>query len=163
MIRPSPTPLDLRGADVPLRLWDHGGGGTPVLFLHGYLDSARSFDDLAAAAAPELRALCLDLRGHGGSHELPPGVSFHQLDHLKDLDRVLEALHGRGLAPAAVVAHSMGGSVALTLAGCRPDSIPRLLLLDSMGALPEEPEEQPKRLAEALAAARGARPVNSYT
>ncbi len=150
----NPTLLHLPGADVDLCLRDPGGGGTPVLCLHGFLDCAASFADVARALLPDVRALCLDWRGHGGSRPVPAGASFHQLDHLKDLACVLDALAARDLAPAALAAHSMGGSVALLLAGAAPELVPRLLLLDSLGALPEEPEEQPARLARLVQSVR---------
>lgn len=146
--------LRLPGAGVELAVRDPGGAGLPVLCLHGFLDCAASFQDLAAALQPDFRALALDWRGHGDSRPVPAGASFHQLDHLKDLACLLDALAARELAPVALLAHSMGGTVALLLAGTAPELVRRLFLLDSLGALPEAPEEQPARLARLVASVR---------
>ncbi|MBC8329580.1 MAG: alpha/beta hydrolase [Planctomycetes bacterium] len=143
-------PLDLDLPDLRLRLWDHGGDGRPVLFLHGFLDTGRSFDAVAAALPPEFRALCLDFRGHGASDRVPRSASYHQLDHLKDLLQTLDHLAAQDLAPAALVGYSMGGIIALLLAGTLPHLVERLLLVESLGALPESPEGQVERLGRAL-------------
>lgn len=144
--------LDLAG--LPLALWDHGGEGPPVLFLHGFLDSGRSFDDLAAQARSFCRPLCLDWRGHGASGRVGPGGAYHQLDHLKDLVGVLDALAAGGEPVAAVVGHSMGGIIALTLAATSRDLLPRLLLLDSLGGYSADAEGQVERLAKVVASLR---------
>ncbi len=136
--------------DHRLRLWDHGGEGRPVLFLHGFLDTGRSFDTVAAALPPAYRALCLDFRGHGASDRVPRSASYHQLDHLKDLLQTVDQLTERGLAPAALAGYSMGGIIALLLAGTLPDLVERLLLVESLGALPVSPEGQVDRLGRSL-------------
>lgn len=153
MTAPAPAPRDLELPDRRLRLWDHGGAGRPLLLLHGYLDTGRSFDALAAALAPDWRALCLDWRGHGASARVPASASYHQLDHLKDLVLVLDHLAELGLAPAALIGHSMGAILALLLAGTMPARVTRLVLIEALGALPATPEEQVERLSRALAAA----------
>ena len=95
-----------------LRLWDHGGDAPVVLFLHGYLDTGRSYDDLCSALEGDARCVCLDWRGHGFSGRAGPGGSYHLLDHLKDLSRVFDLLADGGVdglgRPDALVAHSMG-------------------------------------------------------
>jgi pimeloyl-ACP methyl ester carboxylesterase len=141
--------LDIR-VELNLRLWDHGGSGPLVLFLHGYMDTGRSFDAVAASLRDDARCLCLDWRGHGESDWAPPGASYHFLDHLKDLTRVLAQLDERALAPAALVGHSMGGNIALFLAGSWPERVQRLLLLDSIGPPSEGPRKQPERLGRLL-------------
>jgi pimeloyl-ACP methyl ester carboxylesterase len=157
-----PLPRDLLARDLRLRLWDHGGEGPTVLFVHGYLDSGRSFDAVAARLFGKARALCLDLRGHGESEWAGAGGSYHLLDHLKDLACVINALAAAGELPELVVAHSMGGNVALLLAGCLPDAVRRLLLVDTLGPPPEDPEEQPERLARALEAYLQVRPFGTF-
>lgn len=145
---PTPSLVDARG--LKLRLWDHGGPGRPVLFAHGYLDTGRSFDDVAALLQPDVRALCLDLRGHGQTEPVGPGGSHHLLDHVKDLFLAHAALQARGLAPEVTVGHSMGGNVALLLAGSRPERVRRLLLVDTLGAPAEAPADQPARIGDVL-------------
>jgi pimeloyl-ACP methyl ester carboxylesterase len=151
MAMSTPAPRILEANGLALRLWDHtrpGTGEGPIaLFLHGYLDTGRSFDAVADAL-PELRCLALDLRGHGQSARVGAGGSYHLLDHLKDVAVVVDALEKRGERVEVLAAHSMGGNVAFLLAGATPQLVRRLVLLDSCGPPPEDPEEAPARLAE---------------
>lgn len=159
----TPTARDVYARDLRLRLWDHGGDGPIVLCLHGYLDTGRSFDALADLLTTQARVLCLDWRGHGQSAEVGPGGSYHLLDHVKDLSFVIDALEAEGQLPEAVVAHSMGGNVALLFAGALPGRMKRLLLVDALGAPAEDPEDQPARLAAVLEGQRRTRPFGSFT
>ena len=118
---------------LPLALWDYGGTGPVVLFLHGFLDTGRSFEDVALALHGRCRALCLDWRGHGASGRASRDGAYHQLDHLKDLASVMQELATAGTPVQAVVAHSMGGTVALMLAAFAPSSISHLMLVDCVG------------------------------
>ena len=54
--------------------------------LHGYLDSAASFDQLApllTSASPGHAVLALDYPGHGRSSPLAPGQMYHLLECVK--------------------------------------------------------------------------------
>jgi pimeloyl-ACP methyl ester carboxylesterase len=50
----------------------------------------------------------------------------------------------------AVVAHSMGGNVAMFLAGTCPEIVPRLLLIDALGPPAESQVDQPARFGRML-------------
>lgn len=145
-----PTPQNLQVQGLTLRLWDFGGPGPVVLCLHGYLDNGRSFAWLAEALAGDARVLSLDWRGHGQSDWVGPGGSYHLLDHVKDLHLVMKALAHAGTAAEMVVAHSMGGNIALLWAGACPGEVPRMLLLDSIGPPAEDGQAQPERLENLL-------------
>lgn len=163
--RTSPQARDLELAGLRLRLWDHAPDARErplVLFLHGYLDTGRSFDPLVAELGDAVRALCLDWRGHGCSDQVGAGGSYHPLDHLKDLARVLDALERSGELPDLVVAHSMGGSIALMMAGVWPEKIKRLLLLDAFGPPSEDAAQQPERLSRALKAMLRVRSFSTF-
>ena len=95
-----------------------------------------------------------DWRGHGKSGRCSADAAYHQLDHLKDLLCVLDELEAAGDAPAAIVAHSMGGTIALMLAGCLPEAVQRLLLLDNLGGYAASPAEQVDTLGEVLRSVR---------
>ncbi len=121
-----------------------------TLFLHGYLDCAGSFEDLIDRANFRERALALDWRGHGESQWVGPGGSYHLLDHLKDLSGTLEYLQTQGCTIRNVVAHSMGGNVALLFAGLRSSKLRHLILLDILGPPSEDSLAQIKRLQDLL-------------
>ena len=145
----SPVRRTIDSQGLKLRLWDHGRPGIVVLFVHGYLDTGRSFDAVAAEL-PEMRCLALDLRGHGQSERVGVGGSYHLLDHVKDLAIVLDTLARKGEAVDILAAHSMGGNIAYLLAGAMPSLVKSLLLVDTCGAPPETAEEVPARLHELL-------------
>jgi pimeloyl-ACP methyl ester carboxylesterase len=132
---------------LKLRLWDHERAASspslPVaLFVHGYLDTGRSFDAVCDELT-DVHCLALDMRGHGQSDRVGGGGSYHLLDHLKDLAIVVSEVK-----PDVLVAHSMGGNIAFLLAGSTPSLVNRLLLVDTCGPPPEDPEDAPARLAE---------------
>lgn len=159
----TPARRTLNADRLPLALWDYGGSGPPVLFLHGFLDVGRSFEDVAQAARKFCRPLCLDWRGHGQSGRRSADAAYHQLDHLKDLAAVLEDLQTTGETPAAIVAHSMGGTIALMLAAFAPARVSRLLLLDNLGGYSADAGEQADALSELLRVFRTpARPFRSF-
>ena len=111
---------------------EHPGGarGTVVL-LHGYLDLARSFEEvIAAIGAAGYRVIAPDFRGHGDSGRVPPGAYYHSMDYVADLDALLDAL---ALDRVHLVAHSMGGSVATRYAGARPGRVATLSLIEGVG------------------------------
>lgn len=143
----SPVPRVVEANGLKLRLWDHARSGHVALFVHGYLDTGRSFDAVADELL-EMRCLALDMRGHGQSERVGGGGSYHLLDHMKDLAVVVNTLEKRGEAVDVLVAHSMGGNVAFLLAGAMPALVKRLVLVDTVGPPPEDPEEAPARLEE---------------
>lgn len=151
----SPQELRVNAARLPLALWDYGGAGPPVLFLHGFLDGGRSFEDVARGLAGVCRPLCLDWRGHGSSESCSRDAAYHQLDHLKDLTAVLDELASLDQAVELVVAHSMGGTVALMLAGCAPAMIRRLLLIDCVGGYAADAATQVDQMSKLLEHQRG--------
>jgi pimeloyl-ACP methyl ester carboxylesterase len=106
-----------------------GGGPRPVVLLHGFLGSARNLSTLArdlAARDPALGVVVLDLTGHGASPPLPPGADSAAL-----AGDVLATAAALGLdRPLALVGHSLGGRVALRVAGQAPKQVRSVTLLD---------------------------------
>ena len=106
-----------------LALHAEGEPGRPrVVLLHGLFGSARNLGGLQRALAAEFHVLAPDLRNHGDSgHDEAMGYPAMAQDVLETLDD-----HW----PAAVLGHSMGGKVAMTLALHAPDKVRRLLVAD---------------------------------
>lgn len=143
--------LPVRG--YTMRCWERPAAGPRVLFLHGFLDTGRSFAGVVEELPDEVHALCLDWRGHGGSRPVPEGMSFHQLDHLKDLAQVVELLD-----PQRIVAHSMGATVAYLYAAAAPGRVPGYLMLDAAGGFASKPSDQAEALRKLLLAERQPKP-----
>ena len=100
--------------------------GTPVLFLHGYVDSWRSFTGVIEALPRGYGAVALDLRGHGDSDK--PECCYATEDFAQDLLLFMDAL---GLDKANLVGHSMGSFIAQSFAARYPSRVERLILISS--------------------------------
>lgn len=103
--------------------------GPATVYLHGLGASAAPYFT-AAAAHPLLagrRSLLLDLLGFGLS-DRPVDFGYSLEDHA---DAVAVALRAADVRGADVVAHSMGGAVAIVLAARHPELVGRLVLVDA--------------------------------
>lgn len=99
------------------------------VYLHG-LGSVSSVYHAHIAARPELagrRSLFVDLPGHGISDR--PTDFGYSLE--ENADAVAAALDRAGVVGAELIAHSMGGAVALVLAHRRPELVSRLVLAEA--------------------------------
>jgi len=152
-----PTSRRLRlatGLDYHLLEW--GAAGAPVLVMvHGFLDLAWAWAEVAERLAPSYRVIAPDWRGHGDSDWIGAGGYYHFMDYVADLDDVVAQVAPGG-EPVSIVAHSMGGSVAMYWAGVRPARCRRLALLEGLGP-PEMPAALPARTAAWIEAWKRAR------
>lgn len=98
-------------------------GGAPLLLLHAWGESWRSFDRLVAAL-PGFVIVAPDLRGHGAADKPAEGYSLS--DIVEDVVAVLEAC---GAKQAHVLGSSSGGYVAQQLAVSHPDLVASLTLV----------------------------------
>ncbi len=108
----------------------------PLIALHGWLDNAGSFARIAPLLAAKRRVVALDLRGHGRSSHLPPGVWYHYVDYFDDLRATLDHF---GCSRAEFLGHSLGGTLASLFAAIHPERVERLLLVEALGPLTVEP------------------------
>ncbi|WP_369244852.1 alpha/beta fold hydrolase [Streptomyces sp. R41] len=110
--------------------WTEAPGAEPArVYVHG-LGSASTVYHAHIAARPELagrRTLFVDLPGHGIS-DRPVDFGYTLEDHADALAVALDAAH---LTGAELVAHSMGGAVAIVLAHRRPELVSRLVLTEA--------------------------------
>ncbi|MFD0279371.1 alpha/beta fold hydrolase [Kitasatospora sp. NPDC127111] len=115
--------------DGDLIRWVEIPGAEPArLYLHG-LGASSPVYSAAAAAHPLLtgrRSLLLDLLGFGIS-DRPTGFSYTLEAHA---DAVAAALEAADVTGAEVIAHSMGGAVAILLAARHPRLVSKLVLVD---------------------------------
>lgn len=138
------------GAEAPGLARERAGSGPGVVLIHG-------FGGHRGVWGPDLRlpgrtTLALDLPGVGDSPPpAGPAVDFGAV-----ADRVAATLERERLGPTLVVAHSMGGLVAVHLAGRHPDLVTGLVLID-VPLVPLSVES-----AEALARAVAADPSATF-
>jgi pimeloyl-ACP methyl ester carboxylesterase len=127
------TEFDGKGSCIR---WTETPGEEPArVYVHG-LGSVSSVYHAHIAARPELagrRSLFVDLPGHGIS-DRPEHFGYTLEDNA---DALAAALDAAGLTGAELIAHSMGGAVAIVLARRRPDLVSRLVLAEAnLDALP---------------------------
>ena len=111
---------DYAGADGPARL--------PVLCLHGLTRNSADFEDLAPwIAARGRRVVAADMRGRGRSAWDPQPSHYTPATYATD---VLALMDAAGVARALIVGTSMGGIIAMVLAGLRPQAVAGAVLND---------------------------------
>ncbi len=125
----------------------------PLLALHGWLDNAGSFAQLAPRLARQRHVIALDLPGHGRSGQLPAGAHYHFVD---SVDAVLIATDALGLARFDLLGHSLGGAVASLVAVAAPERVDRLALIEALGPLADDGSRTLGRFRNAYAARAGA-------
>lgn len=106
-----------------------GDGPRLVVAAHGITASAMCWPAVARHLPAEWSLVALDLRGRGGSCDLPGPYGMGR--HAADIAAAAEHLSDR---PVALMGHSMGAYAALRAAVTRPELFDRLLLVD--GGLP---------------------------
>ena len=121
-----------------------------VLALHGWLDNAASFIPIAPHL-PGLDIVAIDQPGHGRSAHLPPGADYSFAGAINAILDVADAL---GWERFALLGHSMGAGIASMIAAACPQRIERLVAIEALGALAEEPARTVARMREAVAANR---------
>lgn len=107
---------------------------TPVLLLHAWAESSRSFDRLLPLLPETVRAIALDLRGHGDSEQPATGYSLEEL--AQDVVALMDAL---GLSSAVLLGSSSGGYVAQQVAVINPDRVAGLVLVGAPRSLQGRP------------------------
>jgi pimeloyl-ACP methyl ester carboxylesterase len=88
-----------------------GGSGPPLVCLHGFTDSWRTWELVLPALEAEHDVLAVTLAGHAGGPPLPDPVSDAAL-----ADAVEIAMDEAGFDRAHIVGNSLGGYLALQLA-----------------------------------------------
>ena len=151
LTRPLRTPTEARltvnDLDHEVVTWD-GGGSTTVLLVHGYLDSAWSwgyFADALEPLWPDAHVVAFSWRGHGRSDRVGAGGFYHFVDLVRDLNAVANAVRRERLV---LVAHSMGGGVALMWLGACAGIAERAVLIEAGGPKPSGPEDLVDRVGE---------------
>ena len=138
---PEPAALDLRARDGgPLRVWDYGGGGPPLLFCHCAGTLGRIWEPVIRRLDAGWHAYTLDFRGHGDSLKPEGRAAYQWGSYAGDVE---DAARQLGFGPgAAAVGHSGGGAAVAMNLIARPELFSRAALLDAILApgwfFPEE-------------------------
>lgn len=104
----------------------YGGTGSPVVLLHGYVQTGDMWAPLAAELMERHTVIIPDLRGLGRSSR--PDGGYDKKTQAADIRAVVEAL---GFDTAALVGHDIGGMVSYTYGALYPTKVSRLVIMES--------------------------------
>ena len=125
MTTPKPTSHHFSSHNARLHYVDWGGGGRPLVLLHGLQDTARNWDHVAIALRARYHVYALDARGHGDSEWVPGHYQFKE--YIQDAGGLLEELD---LRDAVLIGHSAGGKYAFTHAANDASHLAGLVIVD---------------------------------
>jgi pimeloyl-ACP methyl ester carboxylesterase len=141
-----PIEVPVAGGSLAVSTFGAGGADVPVaLAIHGITSTSRSWLATAQALGDAVSLAAVDLRGRGGSHELPG--PFGIATHVRDMVAVLDTFE---LERAVVVGHSLGAYIAAALAIAHPARVRTLVLVDGGLTIPLAPGTDPERFLEAF-------------
>ena len=110
----------------------------PLILLHGGEDHCRSWDWVAGELMADWHVIAPDLRGHGDSQWAADG-NYPIMSFVYDLAQLI---HQLDFDQVTIVAHSMGGNIALRYAGLYPEKVRRLVAIEGLGPSPKQQAER---------------------
>jgi pimeloyl-ACP methyl ester carboxylesterase len=138
---PGPTSRVFFSQRLRLHYVDWGNrAAPPLVLLHGGRDHCRNWDWVAARLRDQWHVIAPDLRGHGDSAWSEDG--YYSMDaYIYDLAQLVRQLQ---LQPVTIVAHSLGGNIALRAAGIFPEMVRKLVAIEGLGPSPSRIAERQK-------------------
>jgi 2-succinyl-6-hydroxy-2,4-cyclohexadiene-1-carboxylate synthase len=115
---------------------ESGGDGPKVMLLHGFTQTLRSWDTIAADLRKDFRVCTVDAPGHGRADQVRVDLPTAALLYAATL--------GRG----TYIGYSMGARLALHIALEQPLVVERLVLLGGTAGLTSDRERAARRLAD---------------
>jgi pimeloyl-ACP methyl ester carboxylesterase len=149
--------IHLRGLRHRLTRWGNAER-EPIVLLHGFMDTALTYQFLVDCLPDDWSFAALDWRGFGASTWPQNGYWFP--DYLADLEALLDRLYGT--QPGRIIGHSMGGNAASLYAGVRPQRLRWLVNLEGFGLPRREVDEAPLQYARWLDELRQPLRVSRY-
>jgi pimeloyl-ACP methyl ester carboxylesterase len=134
--------IEVRGLRHRLTWWGERTS-TPIVLLHGFLDSGATWQFLVDCLPPAWTLVAPDWRGFGDTEWAPGGYWFPE--YFADLEALLDILVPQ--SRAKVIGHSMGANIAKMYGGIRPARLQWLVNLEGLGLARTRPDEAPNRYA----------------
>ena len=109
-----------------------GGGGTPIVFLHGVGSDKSVWSPQLDHFGKTRRTIAFDYPGYGDSDPAPEGTSRDDYAAV-----ILYAMTKLGIAKAHICGLSLGGVVAIAMHHRAPERCASLILADTFAVHPE--------------------------
>ena len=106
-----------------------GGGGEPLVLVHGFGGDKDNFTRIAGYLTPRFRVVVPDLPGFGEATR-DPQARYH-ID--AQVERLRAFIGELGLGSVHLAGNSMGGFIAAQYAATHPDAVRSLWLIDAAG------------------------------
>jgi pimeloyl-ACP methyl ester carboxylesterase len=122
------------------------GSGQPIVFIHGFCETHEIWKEFVTPFITSYRVITLDLPGFGSSELLSTPFTIDDVG-----DAVAETLEHHNISDAAIIGHSLGGYVALSLAKNHSSLLKGLGLFHSSAfADSEEKKENRNKVIESV-------------
>ncbi len=113
------------------------GRGTPVVLLHGFTGSSKTWRPFVQRLASSYMLVRPDIIGHGESDSPVDSTRYSMAHAVTDLNSLLDSLN---IESAHWLGYSMGGRVALQFALAHPDRVRSLILEGTSPGITNERE-----------------------
>lgn len=123
-----------------------GEGPHPLLLLHGFTGNRSAFDHLRPLMSGKVRAIAVDLPGHG---ETPLPSRTGRDGFLETVDALMRVLDELGEPMANLLGYSQGARFALAAALSRPERFGRLIMESGSPGLHRRQERTERRAKDA--------------
>jgi 2-succinyl-6-hydroxy-2,4-cyclohexadiene-1-carboxylate synthase len=128
------------GVTLAYSTW--GEGHRPLLLLHGFTGNRTAFDHLRPWLSNAVKAVAVDLPGHG---ETPLPKKKGRDGFLETIDALVELVEKLGVSSVDLLGYSMGARIALGAALHRPDRFGRLIMESGSPGLRRRMERAERR------------------
>ena len=119
--------IDVGEATLRVR---HGGGGPPLLLLHGYPETHMMWGEIADDLARNFTVVAPDLRGYGESSKVPANEGHESYSKRAMARDAIALMQHFGFDRFYLAGHDRGGRVAYRLALDHPRAVRKLSILD---------------------------------
>lgn len=136
----SPTSHSYYSQRLKLHYLDWGNPeAPPLLLIHGNRDHCHNWDWVAQALRKDWHVIAPDFRGHGDSQWVI-GSAYGHTEYVYD---IAQLIYQQNLAPVTIIAHSLGGGVALRYAGVYPENVSRMVVIEGASGWPHRNVDEP--------------------
>lgn len=121
-----------------------------ILFIHGWLDNAASFEttlNQLNQLTTNWHLIAVDLAGHGFSEHKSKDSFYPFHDYLDDIHQIVSELSASELI---LVGHSLGALIASCYSAAFPEKVSALVQIEGYGPLAETPTKSVARIKQGI-------------